>query len=66
MLRLARRVCFCFFLVIDGPIKAAYVTLREDQAIRSSFSPSESGSGCAFTRVFFCLASESDGTSFTR
>ena len=33
-----------FFLVIVGPVKAAYVPLGEDQAIRSSFLVSKSGS----------------------
>ena len=44
---------FVCFLVIAGPVKAAYVPLGGDQATRSSFSPSESGSGCTFTRIFF-------------
>ena len=32
------------FFVIAGPVKAAYVPLGENQAIRSSFLMSESGS----------------------
>ena len=73
-MRKHRRSKSCFFslrelfliLVIAGPVKVAYVPLGEDQAIRSSFLMSESGSGCAFTRGFFFNAGESDGRSFTR
>ena len=49
VLPLVEKICFFFFLVIVGPVKAAYVPPGEDQAIRSSFLVSESGSGCAFT-----------------
>ena len=47
------RVFVFVFLVIAGPVKAAYVFLGDDQATHSSFSSSESDNGCAFTRFFF-------------
>ena len=42
-----------FVFVTAGPVKAAYLPLVEDQAIRSSCFSSKSGRGNVFTRGFF-------------